>query len=170
MLRRCLLTLGGLFWAMPGRSQPAVAPGMLDYAASALAHLIEVMRERTIAEGVKPMPASVYRGLLGYFPDSLMRNVRYATGQSEGITLPALAFTYGDAAAMTLGEVIVFKDERLAQHDLKLWAHELTHVMQYQRWGIEGFAGRYVRNSADVEQEAYRNADRFLAWQRQPTH
>ena len=49
--------------------------------------------------------------------------------------------------------------------DLKTWAHELTHVMQYQRWGVEGFAERYVRDSAEVEQEAIDNANRFAAWQ-----
>ena len=65
-----------------------------------------------------------------------------------------LAFSYGDAKAITLGDVILFKNEQLAESNLKLWAHELTHVMQYQRWGIPGFAERYVRDSAGVEQEA----------------
>jgi hypothetical protein len=71
---------------------------------------------------------------------------------------------------MTLGEVVVFKDDRLAQGDLGLWAHELTHVMQYQRWGIDGFASRYVTDSAGLEREARANAERFLTWQRQPVH
>jgi hypothetical protein len=42
----------------------------------------------------------------------------------------------------------------------------MTHVMQYQRWGIEGFASRYVRDREAVEQEAVANANRFVAWQR----
>jgi hypothetical protein len=37
--------------------------------------------------------------------------------------------------------------------------------MQYQRWGVEGFAERYVRDSAEIEQEAVDNANRFAAWQ-----
>jgi hypothetical protein len=36
--------------------------------------------------------------------------------------------------------------------------------MQYQRWGVDGFADRYVRDSAGVEQEAIDNANRFAAW------
>ena len=50
---------------------------------------------------------------------------------------------------MTLGDVVLFKTEQMAETDLKVWAHELTHVMQYQRWGIEGFAERYVRRQRE---------------------
>jgi hypothetical protein len=78
--------------------------------------------------------------------------------------LPALAFSYGDATAITLGDVVLFKNELVAETDLKVWAHELTHVMQYQRWGVEGFTERYVRDSGAVEREAIDNADRFAAW------
>jgi hypothetical protein len=47
---------------------------------------------------------------------------------------------------------------------VKVWAHELTHVMQFERWGVDGFADQYVRDSATVEQEAIDNANRFVAW------
>jgi hypothetical protein len=170
LFRRLLLLFAGLFWASPARAQPQVEPSLRDYAARALAHLLEAARAQAIADGVKPIPASVYRGLLGYFPPNVLLHVRYATGHSEGLNLPALAFTYGDAIAMTLGDVILFRDERSAQTDLKLWAHELTHVMQYQRWGVEGFATHYVQDSAAVENEAYANADRFIAWHDRVTH
>jgi hypothetical protein len=116
------------------------------------------------------MPAQIYRGLLGYFPSIMLLQVRYATGYAEGLSLPALAFTYGDATAMTLGDVILFRDEHAAQTDLKLWAHELTHVIQYQRWGMDGFASLYVQDSAAAEREAYANADRFAAWRDKDTH
>ena len=106
----------------------------------------------------------MYRSLLGYFPAALLQKCRFAVGATRALTLPALAFSYGDATAITLGDVVLFKDERTAETDLKLWAHELTHVMQYQRWGTEGFADRYVRDSTAVEQEAIDNANRFAAW------
>ena len=85
----------------------------------------------------------------------------------ENIGIPGLAMSYGDITAMTLGEVIVFRDETRAREDTKLWAHELTHVMQYERWGIEGFAERYLEDSEAVEQEARDNADRYVRWSRQ---
>jgi hypothetical protein len=162
-MRRFLL-LAGLAWVLPVRAQPAIAPGLLDYAASALAALIDGARRQAIADGVRPVPALVYRSLLGYFPAALLQKCRFAAGNSRALTLPGLAFTYGDATAITLGDVVLFKDERTAETGLKVWAHELTHVMQYQRWGVEGFAERYVRDSAAVEQEAIDNANRFAAW------
>jgi hypothetical protein len=107
--------------------------------------------------------------LLGYFPSTLLQKTRFASGHVDALTLstpilPALAFSCGDLLTLTLGEVVLFETERLAQSDLRLWAHELTHVMQYERWGIDGFADRYVRDGAAVEQEAIGNANRFISW------
>jgi hypothetical protein len=162
---RRLLLLVGLLWGGRARAQPAIAPGLRDWAARVLAQLIEAAREQAIADGVRPLPASVYRGLLGYFPPTLLQKARFGSRGADRIALPALAFTYGDAKAVTLGDVILFRDEQAAQTDLTLWAHELTHVMQYQRWGMDGFASHYVADSSAVEQEANDNADRFKAWQ-----
>ncbi len=50
--------------------------------------------------------------------------------------------------------MIVFADENEARNDSKLWAHELRHVMQFEQWGIEGFAARYLADSAAVEDVA----------------
>jgi hypothetical protein len=150
--------------ALPIKAQPAISPGLLDYAGGALGGMIDSARQQAIADGVRPIPPSIYRALLGYFPSTLLRRCRFATGNSRALTLPALAFSYGNTTATTLGDVILFKSERLADTDLKVWAHELTHVMQYERWGIDGFADRYVRDSTAVEQEAIDNADRFMTW------
>jgi hypothetical protein len=40
-------------------------------------------------------------------------------------------------------------------HDPKLWAHEITHVVQYARWGVDEFAVRYLRDYQAVEKEAW---------------
>ena len=148
----------------PARAQPAIAPGLIDYAAGALGGLIDDARRQAIAGGVRPVPAGIYRALLGYFPAELLRKCRFAAGTSHPLTLPALGLSYGDATAIALGDVVSFKNDRLAETDLKLWAHQLTHVMQYQRWGIAGFAEHYVRDSAAMEREAVDNANRFVAW------
>jgi hypothetical protein len=146
------------------RAQPAIEPGALDYAGTALAARIDDARRQAIADGVRPLPPAIYRSLLGYFPAALLQRARYAVGGTRRLSLPMLGFSYGDALAMTLNEVVLFKTTRIAESDLKVWAHELTHVMQFQRWGIEGFADRYVRDSAGVEREAIGTADRFAAW------
>jgi hypothetical protein len=166
MRRSVLMT--GLAWALPAsltRAQPRIAPGLADYASDALTALIDTARRDAIARGVTPMPPAIYRSLLGFFPADLLLKARFATGGAGPLDLPSLAFSYGDAVAMTLSEVILFKSDRAAQTDARLWAHEMTHVMQYQRWGVDGFASRYVRDSAAVEREAVENANRFAAWQ-----
>ncbi len=161
---RRVLMIAALAWALPAKAQPVIPPGLLDYAGSALAGLIDSARQQAIADGVRPIPPTIYRGLLGYFPAALLQRCRFAVGSSRALTMPALAFSYGDATAITLGEVVLFKSERTAETDLKVWAHELTHVMQYQRWGVEGLADRYVHDTAVVEQEAIDNANRFAVW------
>ncbi len=165
-MRRQFL-LAGFLAMLPkrARSQDVIPPALIGVAAQVLSQLIQSARSQAIADGVQPMPSGVYRGLLGYFPDGLLRNARFSAGRADSIALPSLAFSYGDAAAVTLGDVVLFRDPHKAQTDLKLWAHELTHVLQYQRWGIDGFAERYVRDSKAVEKEAYDNAERFEVWQ-----
>lgn len=89
LVRRSLL-LAPFAWAFsPGAppfgatradAQLAIPPSLLDHAGRLLATLIQAGREAAISAGVKPMPAPVKRALLGYFPDAILRKVRYATG------------------------------------------------------------------------------------------
>jgi hypothetical protein len=163
LVRRSLL-LAPFLWAWPARSQPALSPSLLEHGTKLLTNLIQAGRESAIANGVKPVPAAIHRELLGFFPESLLRKVRYASGQAEAISIPGLALEYGHIDAITLVDVILFQEDHAAQSDAKLWAHELTHVMQYERWGVEGFARRYLRDYHAVEHEAIANADRFVSW------
>ncbi len=156
---------------MPASAHGVYAPvgevlgqDMRGLAAELLAQWITISRQENLAAGTQPMPPHVVEALAGYFPLALLHSVRFRAGQITNLSLPALAFQYGDAAAVTLDDVVVFNREADAQTDLKLWAHELTHVMQYRRWGIDGFAARYVADSNGVEREAYGNADRFVVW------
>jgi hypothetical protein len=153
-----------LAWALPAKAQPAIPPSLLERGADLLADLIQSARETAIANGVKPIPPQIHRALLGYFPDAMLRKVRYASGHADTITIPGLAMTYGHIDAVTLVDVILFRDDDAARTDAKLWAHELTHVMQYERWGIDGFAMRYLQDYNAVEQEARDNADRYVTW------
>jgi hypothetical protein len=169
ILRRSFL-LAPLAWALPARAQPAIPPSLLEHAARLLTALIQTTRETAIAGGVKPLPPQMHRALLGYFPDAILRKVRYAGGHADAIEVPGLALEYGHIDAITLGDVILFREERAARTDAKLWAHELTHVMQYERWGIDGFASHYLQDYDAVEREARDNADRFVAWSEHARH
>ncbi len=173
---RASLLLGGLSWMWPTRAQgqnPGEGHGrgqgatqLMDLAAGALARMIETSRETAISAGVRGIPVGVQRALTGFFPPALLQRVRYRViAPQDGVILPQLAFDHGHADAITLGDIILFRRDHAAQTDLVLWAHELTHVMQYQRWGTEGFAARYVRDYQGVEREARDNAARFKTWQ-----
>jgi hypothetical protein len=163
LVRRSLL-FAPFLWAWPARAQPALSPSLLEHGTKLLTSLIQAGRESAIANGVKPVPAQIHRELLGFFPESLLRKARYASGQADAISIPGLALEYGHIDAITLVDVILFQDDHAALTDAKLWAHELTHVMQYERWGVEGFARRYLQDYHAVEHEAISNADRFVSW------
>ena len=154
---------------LPSLTRSASRPvpmGLRDHAASALATAVTELRQQAIADGVRPLPGVVHRALLGYFPEALLRRCRFAISEHGPLKLPALRLSYGDASAVTVGDVVLFRSERMAQSDPEAWAHQLTHVMQYQRWGTEEFARRFVQDAAAIEQEAAMNASRFLAWSR----
>ena len=153
--------------AQPARTQLAIPPLLLEHAGRLLATLIQAGRDAAIAAGVKPVPAPIERALLGYFPDGILRRIRYVSGQADAIAIPGMAMGYGDIDAIALGDTILFRDDKTAQADAKLWAHELTHIMQYERWGIEGFARRYIEDFAAIEKEARDNADRFARWKQE---
>jgi hypothetical protein len=164
LLVRRSLFLAPFAWAIPARAQTVIPPTLLERGSELLAELIHSAREASIASGVRPMPPQIHRALLGYFPEAMLRKVRHTSGHADSITIPGLAMTYGHIDAVTLVDVILFRDDHASRTDAKLWAHELTHVMQYERWGVEGFALRYLRDSTAVEQEARDNADRFVGW------
>jgi len=160
---RALPLLGGLGWMRRGRAEASGA--LLDQAAGWLARAIEHARARAIANGVRPIPPGAQRGLAGFFPPSLLHCVRHGIApDAGGFSLSNLAFGYGDADAITLVDVVLFRAPAAAANDLVLWAHELTHVAQYERWGVRGFAERYVRDHEVIEREARENAARFKAW------
>jgi hypothetical protein len=110
-------------------------------------------REAALARGTEAIPADIRSQLRKFYPDVLLKTVRWRVGLSADGSLPARLFeAYG--RAVTLGNVIVFRDEETAR-DPVIWAHEVAHVQQYQRWGIDGFAQRYVENYRAVEREAW---------------
>jgi hypothetical protein len=168
-VRRSFL-LAPFAWALPARAQTAIPPSsveggkLLEHGARLLATLIQSARETAIANGVKPVPPQIHTALLGFFPDAILRKVHYASGHADHIGIPGMAMSYGHIDAITLADVILFREDRAAHTDAKLWAHELTHVMQYERWGIDGFATRYLQDYDAVEREARDNADRYVSW------
>jgi hypothetical protein len=73
-------------------------------------------------------------------------------------------FLGGDVQAITLNDVIVFRNADDAQYNAGLWAHELTHVRQFQDKSVLGVAIAYARRSWDIEGPAYAKGDGWGVW------
>jgi hypothetical protein len=95
-----------------------------------------------------PIPAEIKQALVPFYPAELLRGVRYSIGDTSPSGLAGFAIRNGNAAAVTLIDTIVFKDEKYV-HSLSLWAHEVQHVQQYA--------------------EASERAEGFIAWYKQRT-
>jgi hypothetical protein len=108
------------------------------------------------------IPAAIRQKLAPFFSPALLRKVRYSTEwqntTSEGALYSLLLAT--GAEAVTLGEVVIFRDAQHAEDPL-LWAHELTHVEQYTRLGVAAFATQYLQQGWQMEQEAKAKASKI---------
>jgi hypothetical protein len=133
-----------------------------DLAGETLAQWIIASRADAVRSGVLPMPEAVRTRLKGQFPEALLARVRYRVGSANEFSLASNAFK-NRAAAITLDDVVLFRSSADAQGDARLWAHELTHVLQYERWGIRGFARRYTLDHRGVEAEATAREQAFAA-------
>ena len=100
------------------------------------------------------MPAAVYQQLQAYYAPGFLQGVRYNTFDNARITLDsAVMMLNNDVVAITLNDIIVFRNENDAQN-VVTWAHELTHVLQYRNMGIDTFANVYTTNAWILENQA----------------
>lgn len=129
-----------------------------------LQELIARSRDDALRAGVQPVPPDIRRNLAGFIPEQVLNLARYRVQGGGDLTLQVSSIRYGEAQAITLDYVIVFKEINDALYNPTLWAHELTHVGQYQSWGIRDFSIRYLRNYEGVEGEAYEAETRYVAW------
>jgi hypothetical protein len=119
-----------------------------DVAVEAGAPIIEKWivpwREQALEDGTQPMRPAIKEQLVGYFPEALLDRVRYRIGWGDGRAMQSSLFHLLDARAVSLGDVIVFRDAAIAA-DPVIWAHELAHVQQYDRWGkLEVLSGMWL--------------------------
>ena len=134
-----------------------VAQVALNPYAPVLAEAIRASRAQAINRGVQPIPQQIRQVLAPYFPTAILDKVRW--GMAGGISIDgALTNWFNQEGAITFDDVIVFSNGDNAQGAWDLWAHELTHVMQYQNMGIDTFAFNYMIGFSQMEQQARDNA------------
>jgi hypothetical protein len=117
---------------------------------------IMASRQNAINSGVNPLPPNVIDALSGYYDRNHLMRLKFRIGQGNDLSLAANSFRFGDAAAITLWDVIVFRNGNDAQ-DLHLWAHEVAHTFQYGN-DVLKFAKRYAKDHQAVEREAEHHA------------
>jgi Domain of unknown function (DUF4157) len=139
-----------------------------QYGSNLIAGALETALKRsrdTVRTESKPVPEEVIKALTPFYKRETFEGVRYAVGDISPSGLAGFAIRNGNAAAVTLVDTIVFKDEDYVKN-LALWSHEMHHIEQYKEWGVTGFAARYAFGWTQVEETAEAKAREFVAWYR----
>lgn len=143
------------------RAVQTTSRGGATASAAALAQAIRFSKRQTLAVGTHKIPPAIRDALEEFFPEDVLDDVRWTTAGNRIDLGSALAGWYLHEGAVTLDDAIVFSNRGTAEH-LGLWAHELTHVVQYRELGINAFARLYTTHWQLLEQQAGRNAGRVL--------
>lgn len=122
-----------------------------------LAAAIRNSKQQALAVGARPLPEKIYQRLQPCFPSLDLQKVRWKTASGRLTLGSALAGWYLEEGAVALDNVVVFTNTKIANDEL-LWAHELTHVLQYQELGIDGFSRAYTFGFQEIEQQATENS------------
>lgn len=129
---------------------------------AALAQTIRASRDRARGANTLPVPTEIERALGPHFPSIAFDQIRWAPADGQLNLGTVLTRWYMREGAVVLDDVIVFSSAATAR-DRRLWAHELTHVLQYRELGVDGFARAYVIGHAEIERQAEDNAQRIMA-------
>jgi hypothetical protein len=102
------------------------------------------------------IPQSIKMMLATTFDKGTLDNARFVIDDNLGSLPGAINFLKeqsNDNHAVTVGNIIVFaKDPGL--NNIRFWAHEMQHTVQYAKLGVSGFAAKYATDYAAMEKEA----------------
>jgi hypothetical protein len=136
-------------------------------AAPALAMWLTQARADAASAGIQPIPPHIRERLLRWYDPSVLDTARYKVSDNGQFNAATAMLQNPDVGAVTLIDIILFRDAQSAEQDIALWAHELKHVQQYQEWGVEGFAQRYTQDFNAVEAPAYAIQAEVRRWVRE---
>ncbi len=138
-----------------------IGQALINPMAPVLASSIRFSRGQALNRGTQQIPQNVKNILSPYFPSNILNNTTWTT--ANGLSIDgALNNWFNQEGAITYDDVIVFSDPQLI-NDIELWAHELTHVLQYSQMGVETFAFQYSINWNSLEGQARENASRIMS-------
>lgn len=132
-----------------------VTDGVYQVAAPALALWLTQARAEAASAEIQPIPPHIREQLLRWYDPSVLDAAHYKVSDNGQFSAATSMLQNPDVGAVTLIDIILFRDTRTAEQDIALWAHELKHVQQFREWGVEGFAQRYTQDFNAVEAPAY---------------
>jgi hypothetical protein len=121
----------------------------------ALALWLTQARAEAATAGLQPIPAHIREQLLRWYDRGVLDAANYKVSDNGQLDAATAMLQNPDVGAVTLIDVILFREAQDAEQNVALWAHELKHVQQFQEWGVEGFAQRYTEDFNAVEAPAY---------------
>ncbi|WP_017671428.1 DUF4157 domain-containing protein [Blastomonas sp. AAP53] len=127
-----------------------------------LAQAIRHAEAQASRAGPRPVPEDMARILRPYFAPDLLASVRWTIGTGRVDLGTLLTEQYMEEGAVALNRQVVFSSERLTGN-VWIWAHELAHVEQYRRMGINRFAAAYIADWRAIEREATNRANAVTA-------
>ncbi|MCX8531135.1 eCIS core domain-containing protein [Chryseobacterium luquanense] len=137
-----------------------VGQTLLNPAAPILASAIRFSKGQAQNRGTQPIPQNIKQQLSKYFPQHILESTSWTT--ANGISIDGMLKNWlNQEGAVTLDNVICFSSVELTTN-VELWAHELTHVLQYDQMGVETFAFVYSTNWNSLEGQANENASRII--------
>lgn len=141
----------------PGASgeMGAIYDNMNNMAASGLHNWLVQSRNTAAAGQTQPIPLNIRAQLEPYYDIQVLDSARYKVGDDVELNAAHTMLQNPDVQAVTLIDIIVFRNADDALNNVALWAHELKHVQQYLQWGAREFAARYTRDYNAVEAPAY---------------
>ena len=128
--------------------------------ATTLERAIRYSRRSARRTRTHSIPPAMREALKDYFPQALLDEVRWAYS-NRYLDLGTLVVWYkAEGGAVTLVDTIVYAGPKGVESEY-LWAHELTHAMQYEELGVRDFARMYITHAALLEKQARDNGNRI---------
>lgn len=149
------ICVGPCFCSSTKEGFGALYESVNQMAASGVENWIVQSRNTLAAGNVQPIPLHIRAQLEPYYDLRVLESVRYKAGDDGELNAASAVMQNPDVNAVTLMDIIVFRNPEDALNNVALWAHELKHVQQYLEWGTRGFAERYTRDYSAVESPAY---------------
>lgn len=126
----CLPDLGQVFGPVPDDIYQIAAP--------ALALWLTQARAEAASAGMQPIPSHIREQLLRWYAPGVLDAAHYKVSDNGQFTAATAMLQNPDVGAVTLIDIILFRDAQTAEQNIALWAHELKHVQQFQEWGWKG--------------------------------